>query len=306
MVVDSGGGADSAGGARAASTPAPPPQRPAVAVMGAALVIAGGLLVGLILNLVVLSPLKHARDQQVAYADLRSELANAVAPLATFDRAGTPLALGVPVAVLQIPSIGVDEVVLNGTTSTVLMSGPGLRRDTVMPGQVGHSVIMGRVAGFAGPFSAIDSLAPGEQIIVVTGQGEQAYEVTAIRSGDELPVPLKAGEGRLTLVTAAGAPFVPSGTTQVDATLVSEPRPAAGPAVPSFLVLAEERPLSGDSSAVIGLLLWSGLLLVASVTLVWLRTRWGPWQTWVVAVPVIAALGIAVTNHILMLLPNLM
>jgi hypothetical protein len=51
--------------------------------------------------------------------------------------------------------------------------------------------------------------------------------------------------------------------------------------------------------------LWSALLLGAAVLLGWMSTRWGTWQTWVVAVPVVTALGVAVTNHIIMFLPNL-
>jgi hypothetical protein len=187
------------------------------------------------------------------------------------------------------------------------MSGAGHRRDTVLPGQVGHSVVMGRAWAFGGPLGAIGSLTPGSTFTVVTGQGENTFEVTAVRPGEERPVPLRSGESRLTLVTASGPlPYVPATTVQVDAVLTSDPRPRSSALLPTMLLSPAERPLAGDSSAVVGLVLWSALLLGAAVLVVWLRTRWGTWQTWVVAVPVIAALGVAVANHITMLMPNLL
>ena len=64
--------------------------------------------------------------------------------------------------------------------------------------------------------------------------------------------------------------------------------------------------MAGDPSAATGLLLWSALLLAAAILTVWISVRWGRWQTWIVAVPVLTAIGVAVTNHIVMLLPNLL
>ncbi len=281
--------------------------RPSVAILSTALVILSGLLLGLVVNIAAISPLRHARDQQVAYAQLRSDLANAVAPIGTTSADGTIRPLGAPVAVLEIPDLGITEVIMNGTTSTVLMSGAGHRRDTVLPGQIGHSVVMGRAWAFGGPFGSIGSLVPGSTFTVVTGHGENTFEVTAVRSGEERPVPLQPEESRLTLVTASGPfPYVPATTVQVDAVLTSDPRPRTSALLPPAFLSPAERPLAGDSSAVLGLVLWSALLLGAAILVVWLRARWGAWQTWVVAVPVIVALGVAVTNHITMLMPNLL
>ncbi len=278
---------------------------PRVWVLSSASLIVGGLLLGLVFNLLLFSPLRHARDQQVSYASFRSDLANAIAPIGSTANTGGLVPLGAAVAFLQIPQAGINEVVLEGTTSTVLMSGPGHLRSTVLPGQVGHSVVMGRAASFGGPFSGIAGLQPGAEFTAVTGQGEHTYKVTAIRLNGEKPTPLAAGEGRLTLVTASGAPYLPSGLVEVDAVLTSEAAERTD-AVPSAAYLSvAEAPLAGDNSAAVGLLMWSALLLGAAVLLVWMSTRWGTWQTWVVAVPVVTALGVAVTNHIIMFLPNL-
>jgi LPXTG-site transpeptidase (sortase) family protein len=270
------------------------------------LLIVGGLFLGLVLNLLIFSPMRHDRDQHVAYADFRSQLANAIAPTGITTTDGALLAMGAPVAWIDAPGLGIDEVVLNGTTSTVLMSGPGHQRDTAMPGQVGHAIVMGRAWAFGGPFKSLSAATVGTQFSVSTGQGTFDYEVTAVRANGEDPVALQPGEGRLTLVSASGAPYLPTGLVQVDARLMSDAMSATSPVLPSLMLTGGEAPLVGDSSAAVGLLLWSVLLLGAALTLVWLSVRWGRWQTWIVAVPVFVALGVAVTNHIVMLLPNLL
>ena len=191
-----------------------------LAVGSMASLILGALMVGLMVNLLLVSTMRHSRDQHVSYAQFRSALANAVAPTNVTDGNGALLPLGVPVAWIDAPSLGIDEVVLNGTTSTVLMSGPGHQRDTAMPGQA--------------------------------------------------------------------------------------PMPSTGAVLPSLMLSPGESAMVGDPSAATGLLLWSALLLAAALLTVWLAIRWGRWQTWIVAVPVLAALGVAVTNHVAMLLPNLL
>lgn len=279
---------------------------PGVAVASTALLILGGMLLGLAFNLLLISPLRHDRDQHVAYADLRSQLANAIAPTNVTDGNGALLPLGAPTAWIDAPDLGIDEVVLNGTTSTVLMSGPGHQRDTAMPGQVGHSIVMGRAAAFGGPFGGLSTAAVGTRFQVTTGQGTFDYEVTAVRADGEKPAALQPGEVRLTLVTAGGAPFLASGLVQLDARLVSDPVAATAGVLPSLLLEQGESAMVGDPGAVTGLLLWSALLLCAAILAVWASVRWGRWQTWIVAVPVLAAIGVAVSNHIVMLLPNLL
>lgn len=272
-----------------------PSRAPAAYVAGTALTILGALLLGLALDVAAVGRLRHARDQRSGYALLRGELANATAPVGA-------VAVGRPVAVLEIPSLGVREVVFEGTTSGVLTSGPGHRRDTPLPGQPGTSVLMGRAAGYGGPFGGIASLAPGETFTVTTGQGRHAYRVTAVR-GDGDPQPAPPATGRVTLVTATGTPYVPAGVVRVDADLTSPAQP--GVARPAGL-LPSERALAGDRGALVPLLLWSQALLLAALALTLLRARWGRRQAWVAGVPVLAFLGLAVAGTAARLLPNLL
>jgi LPXTG-site transpeptidase (sortase) family protein len=252
----------------------------------------------------VLGALKEHRDQKTAYDDFRYELANGTAAVGQTDENGALLAPGTSVAVLAIPELGLDGVVLEGTTSAVLESGPGHRRDTVLPGQVGVSVVYGRKAAFGGPFSRLASLAPGTTIKAVTGQGESTYKVVDVRRAGQ-PVPALEAKGRLVLVTADGDPYLPTGIVAVDADLVTEAFPANPKVVTAASLTSAEQPLQGDPSAWIGLLLWAQALLLASLALVWSWARWGRWETWLVGVPVMLALGVAASAQAAQLLPNL-
>ncbi|MFF5172688.1 sortase [Micromonospora sp. NPDC000089] len=301
--------------ATAERTPAPV-ARPVVAesaprvtaqVVGTSLTLLAVLLLGFVAHLTLVSRLQYQRDQQVAYADLRGELANATAPTGQVDPQGRLLAPGTPVAVLRIDKIGLRQVVLEGTSAGVLTGGPGHRRDSVLPGQPGTSVLLGRRAAYGGPFGRIDLLSTGDTINVATGQGEHEYRVQAVRhTGDVVPPPLAPGAGRLTLISADGQPFLPQDVLRVDADLVSPaqevgPRPITAANLPRT-----ELPMATDPSAWTPLLLWSQALFAAVLAFSWLRARWGRWQAWVTGVPVLAALGAAVADQVSQLLPNLL
>ena len=92
------------------------------------------------------SHLYYDRVQHDAYATFRTELAQAIAPTGPTDPANPKQLLtpGSPVAILTIPEIGLNAVVLEGTTGAVLEGGPGHLRDTQLPGQVGFSEITGQ------------------------------------------------------------------------------------------------------------------------------------------------------------------
>ncbi|MFK0220004.1 sortase domain-bontaining protein [Streptomyces vinaceus] len=265
---------------------------------GAALAILGAVLLGFVAEVGPLGHLRHERDRRVGYAQLRDRLANATAPVGPTDP-------GTPVALLSIPQIGVKEVVLEGTSAETLASGPGHRRDTVLPGQPGTSILMGRQAGYGGPFGHIADLERGETLTVTTGQGEHEYRVLGVRrAGDPKPAKLAAGAGRLTLMTASGTPYMPGGVLQVDAELVSPPQQSGG-RMPGRLPAAEA-PMAGQASAWLPLVLWGQALLLAAAALAWARVRWGRGHTWLVGVPVLAALGLAAADQAALLLPNLL
>lgn len=275
-------------------------------ILGSGLLILGALCLGFLATLVVVSPVLHARDQEVIYSDFRYDLANALAPVGQVDLEGALLQPGDPVGVLIIPSIGVQEVVLEGTTSTVTQSGPGHKRDTVLPGQAGTSVIFGRQASYGGPFGDLERLEPGATITVITGQGEHQYAVIGVRrAGDPTLPPLEPGQGRLTLLTADGPRYMPTDLLRVDAMLMTDAQPIPSRVLGPASLDPAEGAMQGDPEALVPTLLWAQLLLIAAVGTVWLAIRWGRWQTWLVAVPVLLFVGISLANDAIRLLPNL-
>lgn len=293
-----------------ASRPGRPARRQpsaGAAVYGAALSITAALLLGFAADLTFVGALHHNRDQRVGYAALRLELAKGKAPVGPLDYSGRPLAMGAPVALLNIPEIGLHEVVFEGTTSRVLEMGAGHARSTLLPGQGGTSVIMGRRAAYGGPFRDLGTLRRGQEFTTTTGQGKSVYRVLDVRrAGDPVPAAAAAGAGRLQLITATGPAYQPNGVLRVDADLVTPTQPAP---VVTFNIapLAEsESPLQGDSSVLIALVLWTEALLVAAGLVAAARIRWGFWQAWIVGLPLLTTLGLAVSDRVAQLLPNLM
>jgi sortase A len=258
--------------------------------------------------LMFFSALKEDRAQHLAYADFRKELALGTAPTGPTDpnNLANSLAPGSTMAVIDIPTLHVNAVVFEGTSGSVLSNGPGHLRDSVFPGQAGTSVIYGRATAFGGPFGKIDQLQPGQLIRVTTGQGVQQFSVLDVRrAGDVAPMPLAAGKGRLTLVTADGPPLVPSGVVRVDAELTSKTQPTPTMTTTAADLGSSEAALATDQSAWVPLVLWGQGLVLVVVLLSLLRLRWTRWQVWVVAVPVIGFFAFGVAATAARLLPNL-
>ena len=79
---------------------------------------------------------------------------------------------------LQIPAIGVDDIVVAGIGNDDLKKGPGHFPDTPMPGQLGNAAIAGHRTTYGQPFHDVDDLEVGDEIIVNTWNGSYVYRVT--------------------------------------------------------------------------------------------------------------------------------
>jgi sortase A len=299
-------------GTRSAGQSAPPPRsgigRAVWTVARTTVLILAATLLGFGAWLVAGSRLHYDRAQHDDYATFRAALAQGIAPTGP-TQPGDPrklLTLGAPVAVLTIPQIGLNAVVLEGTTGQVLEDGPGHLRDTPLPGRPGIAVIMGRRAAYGGPFARIQSLTPGVIFTVTTGEGVARYRVLDVRRpGDPAP-PVPAGAGRLILATANGFPFAPTGVLRVDANLMSAPKAGPTMVISAADLSPSEAALATDSAAVVPMVFWAEALVLAAVALSWLGSRWGRWQTRIIAIPVLGYLGLAVADQVARLLPNLM
>lgn len=281
---------------------------------GEILAIVAVLALSFLVELTLLGGLRHDRDQAQLSALFRIELAQGhdaqghdlVAPVGPFDDAGRPLAGGTPVALLEIPQLSLREVAVEGTSSGILMSGPGHLRTTPLPGQIGNSVIVGRRASYGAPFRHLDQLRIGDRFTVTTGQGKNSFAVLDLRrAGDPVPRALAAGHSRLTLVTTDGPALAPADVFRVDADLVSEAQPRP-PQFPAQALPPADAMMAGDTSALWGVVAWAALLVGAAIGTVWVRFRTGKWQAWVIGAPVLITLGLLVSDDIAAMLPNLL
>lgn len=255
-------------------------------------------------QMLYLGGLAQDRSQDALYQQFRGELAAATAPI------GPVTEIGAPVATLSIPHLGVEQVVVEGTASGDLLTGPGHLRNTVLPGQLGTSAVFGRARTYGAPFARLGELVEGDLISVTTAQGAARFRVIGVRrAGDPLPQPRPEGAARLVLVsgeaTGGRLPSLsPGGVVYVDAqadeafdTPAGLPREVPDP----------EQAMGTESAAVMPLLtLCLGLLLALTFGVIAARQRFGAALVWVVATPVVLAVAWLTTDVVMRLLPNLM
>jgi len=279
--------------------------RPVIRASAVGLLLLAVVVLGFVGYLYGLSDVQEARSQAILYQQFQLELANQVAPLGPdgpngLDGAKGPTIPGSPVAIINIPSIGIrDMVVVQGTNPQNLMVGPGHRRDSPMPGQAGVVQIYGRRATFGAPFSRLGELRPGDTITAITGQGTSIYTVAA--AAPSSVIIHDPAQARMVLLTAY-SPTVPTYYYQVDADLTSTIKPSPGVATSIY---ATELPLANDSSALTMAMMWSlALVLIAAIGTV-AAIRWSPWAAYLAGVPLALAALWNLYESLAALLPNL-
>jgi sortase A len=291
----------------------PQPPRPPLILSSreqlirSSLAIVAALIFGCLLTITLLGNLQHLVSQQQLTNSFRLSLSEGTAPVSEGTVEKVLLENGAPVGLIDIPSIGVHEVIVEGSNSATTRSGPGHRRDTVLPGQIGVSVVMGRAAAFGGPFGRLQELKPGEEFTVTTGQGLQTFTVIGLRyAGDPSPAPPGAGQSRLILETARGPAFIPSGIARVDAELTSEAQPA-GARQSSYATLPlADKEMATDTTTIWALVFALQFFLVIELAMVWALRRVGGQKTWIVFLPVVTLGGFLVADQVVRLLPNLL
>jgi sortase A len=251
-----------------------------------------------------LGGLQEQRSQHQLYSQFRG-LLDPSSPLA--PEIGGSIPAGFPIALLNSPVAGLHNVVVvEGTSSGVLLAGPGHLADSPLPGQAGRSVLVGRSATAGAPFGGITRLRKGDVISVRTGQGPFRYAVEDQRvAGDRFPA-LPAGGSLLTLVTSAGSGglgrLAPTHLVYVDAHLLG--KVAGAPRGRPATVSAAAVPGHNDPAAWPFVVLWL-LALVAGTIICWrLWSRWGILQTWLVGTPVLLAILWGLSTEAMRLLPN--
>ena len=155
-----------------------------IAVVGLAWLLVTVVGVGLVVY--GLGPLLEQRDQRHLLADYRVDIeqaANEAFGLPGVEEITEAPEPGDPVAIVEIPSLDFRQVVVEGVGPQQTRHGPGHVPGTAGPGQPGNSAVVGRQGAFGGPFSEIDGLGRGDEIVVTTTQGQSLYVVSDERHG---------------------------------------------------------------------------------------------------------------------------
>ena len=125
---------------------------------------------------------------------LRSEFRQVIETPAPVDPAQAPerVPLGDAYAQIEIPSIDVNFMVVQGTSYEDLKDGPGHYPDTADPwDDTGRVAIAGHRTTYQAPFFDLEELAAGDAITLRTRYGTYGYEV------DEVFVIPAEGSGRV-------------------------------------------------------------------------------------------------------------
>lgn len=110
-------------------------------------------------------------------ARIQSGLAGDFAASVDTFRAGE-VRVGDPLTQLEIPKLGVDVIVVEGTSLAALRAGAGHYPETPLPGDAGNVAIAGHRTTYGKPFNRLDELMPGDKVILTTPVGRHVYEIT--------------------------------------------------------------------------------------------------------------------------------
>ncbi len=88
---------------------------------------------------------------------------------------------GAAVGRIVIPRIGASYVVVDGTDTDDLISGPGIYKETHFPGVPGTTAIAGHRTTYLAPFREINFLKPGNHILLYMPYAHFTYTVTGQR-----------------------------------------------------------------------------------------------------------------------------
>jgi sortase A len=207
-----------------------PRWKTAIKIVGWVLVVTGAIVLEFAAFLIWGTGAQTAREQ----ARLRREF-DALSSSSSSAQSGMGRAapvemhpeLGQPLARLQIPSLDLDAVVVEGVGHDELKLGPGHIPETALPGRVGNSVLSGHRTTYGAPFGNLDRLEPGAVIIVSTVEGESRYVVTrsyvVLPEDTSVTAPLKPTERPRLRLTTCHPRFSAAKRLVVEADLVSTP-----------------------------------------------------------------------------------
>lgn len=105
---------------------------------------------------------------------------------------------------LRIPAIGVEVVVVEGTTQDALRAGAGHYPETTLPCGSGNVAIAGHRTTYGKPFNRLDEVPVGAEVTLETPLGTCTYrveEAAFVVTPDQVEVAAPTDHGQLTLTT---------------------------------------------------------------------------------------------------------
>ena len=265
---------------------------------GRTLLIVGAILLAFFFYAFVVTGLEESRSQRA----LLPVFAAGVQAQSIDSISKVPVP-GSPVALMEIPRIGLRRVVVEGSSPELLKLGPGHLPNTSLPGEFGNSVVLGRRLTYGAPFARLDEMQTGDSVTMITGQGSFTYVVN--RVAYVLPgQPDVTGptlDSRLTLVTS-GPSLSP--TTRLVIVAALQGNPVGVTTRPSVAVAPDEFGESGNVTGLLLAILWG----VALVALIFLTRRiykvWPVRAAYVVTTPAVIFLLWLVFENLDRLLPG--
>lgn len=259
------------------------PTRQRVGAIGAMSAVA--LVVGLLLAETAVGAILQTRSQQMLAQEFAGTLSRAAGAAGAGDLSPLPVdppQPGTAVAIIRIPKIGVEQVVVEGQDTATLQHGPGHVPGTSLPGQPGNAAVVGRRTTFGAPFRDLSELTAGDEVNVTTVEGSATYKVTSLGWRPKgMFEPSK--ESTLTLVTS-GPRLLATQDLVARAQLVGLPLPPT-PQNPRTYA----SPRSGDTGMWAQVLVWFVVIgLVAAAAFAVIRRRWvRPVVVWILCAPVV-------------------
>jgi sortase A len=220
---------------------------------------------------------------------------------ADMNTARAGVAPGRAIAVLQIPRLGLNVVVVEGDDAERLRSGPGHRVGTAAPGSMGNSVIAGHSRAWGGPFAALEKVRKGDLIAIQTRAKKTiVYRVmseTRVGGAGARLIP-ETKDHRLTLVTGRGSSL---SDDRFVVTAVSGTPSGAVPKLRPMSVVAPHGSVIFNTTLLLAL---AAFALALSAAL-YLRRRSGPLAVGAVVVPFMALGALCLLLDLDLLLPAL-
>jgi sortase A len=241
----------------------------------------------------LLAPLVHNRAATALEQRLASDLVNGVAPVSN------PIAVGVPIGLIEVPNRDVRAVVVEGSKAEQLAQASGHLVGSALPGQPGVSAILGRSQTYGAEFRNLDQLIVGDEVVVTTGQGVHSYEVIDITVRSARDTAAFQGEGHMLIL----ATVVDSSDRLVVRATLTSPVFPAGEATDHQTSL-DELGLAGDSSSWSDLALWMLIAVLLAAGFPIIVNQVGRRVGWLVVAPIAMWVALEVWTAISLMSPS--